>query len=58
MLCLVEPNLDMHQKYELIDYKIAIESRADIVVLFGKYNNRLRGIKKILLDLDFCGVTD
>ena len=22
---LVEPNLDMHQKYELIDYKIAIE---------------------------------
>ena len=53
---LVEPNLDMHQKYELIDYKIAIE-RADIVVYLVAHKE-FRGIKKNLLDLDFCGVTD
>ena len=51
---LVEPNLDAHPQYELLDCNLAIE-KADIVVYLVAHKE-FRGLKKQLIDLDFCGV--
>ena len=51
---LVEPNLDAHPQYELLDCNLAIE-KADIVVYLVAHKE-FRGHKKQLIDLDFCGV--
>ena len=49
----VEPNIESHKEFEIVDYKVALE-QADIVT-FLVAHKEFKGLK-ITTDLDFCGV--
>lgn len=55
---IVEPNIETHSGYKLIDYKEAVE-KAEIVVFLVEHNE-FKGLsfKSHQIVLDFCGVTN
>ena len=49
----VEPNIETHKEFEIVDYKDVIE-KADIVTFLVAHKEFKK--LKIKTDLDFCGV--
>ena len=53
-IILVEPNLDQHPKFDLVDYNLALD-RSDIIVYLVAHKE-FQGLVTNSLELDFCGI--
>ncbi|MAJ90389.1 MAG: UDP-N-acetyl-D-mannosamine dehydrogenase [Flavobacteriales bacterium] len=53
-IILVEPNLDQHPQFDLVDYNLAID-RSDIIVYLVAHKE-FQGLVTNSLELDFCGI--
>ena len=53
-IILVEPNLDQHPQFDLVNYNLAID-RSDIIVYLVAHK-QFQGLVTNSLELDFCGI--